>query len=262
MADKYTSLMALVLDDVVEDVRTVVSAASSGGHVDRHSPLGDGTAAQEVFWGGRMQKAVVRSLEDADGQPLLRAETYIGSEGLRAGLRRHARLLAGLAAALDGGVKAVRDLSAATEHDVDWLGRVAAGDVEQSDAIAVHGEGQGTFWVHSHGAARLDVPDLELYGLNRAQVDGAIATIRHVHAQVLAGGLQTDLTLPDETRAYLVPVLEAWRKLPLDWPGIGRAGQPRPGHEGPRATISVLHKRRFGRYRKDFEGVLERLPAG
>ena len=36
-------------------------------------------------------------------------------------------------------------------------------------------EGEGTWWVHTHGAARFDVPDLELYGLARAQTAAATA---------------------------------------------------------------------------------------
>lgn len=259
MPEKYTSLMALVLDRPVDNVGAVVEAARRAREVDRNAPVGDPLEAQEVLWGGRMQKAVVRSVEDAGGAPLLRAETYIGGEGLKHGMRRHAQLLRGLARPLSDRVVAVRDLSAATEWDREWLDRVAAGHVEQRDAIAVHGEGQGTLWVHTHGAARFDVPDLELYGLTRSQVEPAQQLLRRLHAQLLRGGLRAELTLDDGTPVHLVPALEAWSRLPLDWPGVGRAGQSRVGHEGPRATVSITHKPRFGRYRKDFGGVLQRL---
>lgn len=258
MAERYTSLMALVLEQPVEDVRRVIEDARAAGALDRHSPVGDPADAAEVAWGGRMQKAVVRRLEGEDGSPLLRAETYIGAEGLRQGLRRHAQLLRALAGPVDR-VGAVRDLSADREHDLAWLDRVAAGEVRVEDAIHVHHEGRGTFWVHTHGAARFDVPDLELYGVTRPQLDAAEGVLRHVHPQLLERGLQAELVLPDGTPVYLVPALEAWGRLPLDWPGIGRAGQPRAGHDGPRATLSILHRRRFGRYRKDLQGVLEHL---
>lgn len=259
MAEKYTSLMALVLDGPVEDVRGVVEDARASGSVDRHSPVGDPVEAAEVAWGGRMQKAVVRRVEDDEGRPLLRAETYVGAEGLRQGMRRHGQLLRGLAEHVGPAVVAVRDVSADVEHDRSWLDRIAAGEVGQEDAIHVHHEGRGTFWVHTHGAARFDVPDLELYGLNRSQLEGAGTVLRHVHPQLLDRGLQAELDLPDGTPVYLVPVLEAWGRLPLDWPGVGRAGQPREGHDGPRATLSILHGKRFGRYRKDLEGVLGHL---
>lgn len=259
MAERYTSLLALVLEREVGDVGAVVSDAQAAGDVDRARPVGDSAEAQEVAWGGRMQRAVVRSVEGEDGAPLLRAETYIGAEGLRQGMRRHAQLLRGLARQLSGQVAGVRDLSAASERDEAWLERVAAGHVTQQDAIHVHDEGVRTRWVHTHGAARLDVPDLELYGLAAAQIPGAARVLRSVHDQLLRLGLQAELSLPDDTPVYLVPVLEAWGSLPLDWAGVGRADQPRPGHEGPRATLSVLHRPRFGRYRKDFKGVLARL---
>ncbi|MDQ4131281.1 MAG: hypothetical protein M3133_09910 [Actinomycetota bacterium] len=261
MPERYTSLMALVLDRPVGSVAEVVEAARRIGEVDRNAPIGDPREAQEVLWGGRMQKAVVRRVEDADRAPLLRVETYIGGEGLRHGMRRHAQLLRGLARALPDPerVVAVRDLSASRDWDRVWLERVAEGHVEQRDAIVVHSEGQGTFWVHTHGAARFDVPDLELYGLTRSQAEPAERLLHDIHTQLLRGGLRAPLTLEDATPVHLVPALEAWSSLPLDWPGVGRAGQPREGHEGPRATISITHKPRFGRYRKDFRGVLKRL---
>lgn len=258
MAERYTSLIALVLDRPVEDVGAVVSEAQSRGTVDRHRAVGDAREAAEILWGGRMQKAVARRVTGEDGAPLLRVETYIGGDGLVQGMSRQAQLLEGLAAAAEG-VVSVRDLSAASEHDLEWLRRVAAGEVTQQDAITVHEEGRGTIWVHSHGAGRFDIPDLELYGLNAGQVASATEAIRRVHSLLLRGGLRVELSLADGTPVYLVPVREAWQKLPLDWPGVGRAGQVRHGHEGPRASLSVLHPRRFGRYRLDLEGVIERL---
>jgi hypothetical protein len=259
MPERYTSLVALTARSAVDDVGAVVAAARDGGVVDRHSPVGDPREAQEVHWGGRMQSAVVRRLDDADGTPLLRTEAYIGADGATQGLQRQAALLRSFADVLGPEVTAVRDLSAAAEHDLAWLRRVADGQVRHDDVINIHHEGRGTHWVHSHGAARLDVPDLELYGLRSDQVDDATAAIRHVHQRLLRVGLRADLALPDGTPVFLVPVRRAWQRTPLDWPGVGRAGQPRQGHEGPRATLSVLGKRRFGRHRIDLDGVRERL---
>lgn len=263
MADRYTSLVALILDAHVPDVGALTAELRTRGEIDRHKAVGDPAEAQQVVWGGRMQPAVVRSVEGADGLPLLRVEAYIGGEGPRQGLRRQAGLLRRLAEAVPSQVRGVRDLSAGVDHDLAWLERVAGGDVRTDDVIVVHAEGQGTLWVHTHGAARLDIPDLELYGVRAAQREAAEAALRHVHDQLVrAGGLQAPLELPDGTPVYLVPVTRAWQSLPLDWPGIGRGGQDRPGHAGPRASLSVLHPRRFGRYKVDLEGVIERLPAG
>lgn len=262
MADRYTSRIALVLDAPVEDVGEVVAAATRAGDVDRHAPVRDGDEAQEVNWGGRMQKGVVRRVTDDDGAALLRTETYIGSDGLVQGMTRHARLVQGLARVLPGRVAGVRDLSAMVDRDQAWMNRLAIGAVEQDDAIRPVDAGIGTHWVHTFGAARLDVPDLELYGLAKAQVPAAERTIAHVHEQLLAKGLKSELTLPGGEPVYLVPVLEAWQHLPLDWPGIGRAGQDRgPGLDGPRATLSLLHRSRLGRVKKDFQGVLDTLAA-
>lgn len=263
MAEKYTSRMALTLAAPVDDVGEVLAAATAGGDVDRHAPVGDGREAREVNWGGRMAKAVIRSVtDDEDGTPLLRSEAYIGGEGLVQGLARQAQLLQGLSRHLRDDVTGVRDLSARVDRDLAWLNRVAIGAVEPPDAIMLVDAGEGTHWVHSHGAARFDIPDLELYGLVRAQVPAAEEAIRHVQDQLLRGGLKADLSLPGGRAVYLVPVVEAWQSLPLDWPGIGRAGQDRgPGLDGPRATLSLLHKPRLGRYRKDFKGVLEELPV-
>lgn len=263
MADRYTSMLALVLDAPLDDVTEVVQAAGRTKDVDRAAPVrGSDGAAQEVHWGGRMQKAVVRALpSDDDGAPLLRVETYIGSDGLTEGMRRHAVLVQGLARQVKGRVRGVRDLSALADRDEAWLGRLAIGVVSVDDAIVTRAAGEGTWWVRTHGAARLDVPDLELYGLSKAQVPGAEAALAHVHDQLLRGGIKAALSLPDGTPVYLVPVLEAWTHVPLDWPGVGRAGVDRgPGLDGPRASLSVLKPPRFGRYKRDLSGVLDHLP--
>lgn len=265
MADRYTSQIALVLDEQVADVGDVVRAAGAAGDIDRAAPVrNDGQEAQEVHWGGRMQKGVVRRLVDArDAEPLLRTETYLGGDGLGPGMRRQALLLQALARQLPGHVRGVRDLSALTDHDEAWMHRLAVGAVEIGDAITAVADGEGTWWVRTHGAARFDVPDLELYGLARAQVPAAEAAVAHVHRQILERGLRSQLSLPGGEPVYLVPVLEAWTSLPLDWPGIGRAGTDRgPGLDGPRATLSILDKPRLGRYRKDFSGVVAALAAG
>ncbi|MDX1620106.1 MAG: hypothetical protein R3320_03890 [Nitriliruptorales bacterium] len=261
MAERYTSRIALILDQPVEDVGAVVRAAGEAGDIDRGAPVGDATEAQEVHWGGRMQKAVVRRvIDDQDGSPLLRTETYIGDQGVTEGMRRQARLLQALSRQVDG-VTGLRDLSAMVDRDEAWMNRLAVGAVELVDAITTHAEGEGVWWVFTHGAARFDVPDLELYGLNRSQIEGAKEVLRHVHRQLLDRGLGGTTTLPDGETVYLVPVLEAWPNLNLDWPGVGRAGKDRgPGLDGPRATLSVLHKPRFGRYKKDFKGVVDRIP--
>jgi hypothetical protein len=262
VADKYTSQMALVLDAPVDDVTPIVKGAGAAGDLDRGAPLrGQEAAAHEVHWGGRMQKAVVRATKDErDGAPLLRIETYVGGDGLTVGMRRQAQLLQALARQLRGRIVGVRDLSGAVERDEAWMNRVAIGSVTSEDAITVVAEGEGTWWVHTHGAARFDLPDLELYGLPKVRVPGAEPALRHVHDQLLRGGLKTDLSLPDGTPVYLVPVLEAWQHVPLDWPGVGRAGKERgPDLTGPRASLSVLHKPRFGRYRTDLKGVIDRL---
>ena len=259
MAEQYTSQIALVVDAPVH-VGNVVDAAIQAGDIDRKRTIRDAAEAAEVHWGGRMAKAVVRRIEDGDVH-LLRTEAAIGSDGLVNGMQRQAQLLQGLARQLRGRVTGVRDLSARADHDLAWVNRLAIGVVQRDDAVTAVAEGDGTHWVATHGAARLDVPDLEFYGLHRPQVDGAIAAAGHLHDQLLDKGLKrAELTLPDGTEVYLVPVLEAWQSLPLDWPGIGRAGQQRgPGLDGPRATVSVLTKPRFGRYKTDIKGVLDHL---
>jgi len=262
MAEKYTSKIALVLDTPVEDVGEIVRAAGQVKDIDRASPVrGEGDLAQEVHWGGRMQKAVVRAVrDDGDGAALLRTETYLGSDGLTSGLQRQAKLLQALARQLKGRVVGVRDVSASTDRDVAWMNRVAIGAVAHDDGIVTVVDGEGTRWVRTHGAARFDVPDLELYGLTVAQVEPAEQLVIHVHEQLLRHGLTASLTLPDGTPVYLVPVLEAWQHVPLDWPGVGRGGQQRgEGLDGPRASLSVLHRPRLGRYKKDLQGVLDVL---
>jgi hypothetical protein len=262
VADQYTSRIALVLDGPVADLGELIQAAGRAKDLDRGAPVrGSENEAFEVHWGGRMQKAVVRRLVE-DGDPLLRVEAYIGADGLKEGMRRQALLLQALARQLRGRVRGVRDLSAATDRDEAWLNRLAIGVVGVDDVIVRKAEGEGTWWVRSHGAARLDVPDLELYGLSRAQVPDAEAAIAHLHDQLLRGGIKADLSLPDGTAVYLVPVLEAWNHVPLDWPGVGRAGQNRgPGLDGPRASLSILRPPRFGRYKRDLAGVLDHLPS-
>lgn len=266
MPDRYTSRIALVVDGEV-DVGAIVRAAGQQGDIDRASPVGgvtgDPAEAQEVHWGGRMQKAVVRRVVDEDtGEPLLRTEAYIGDQGVEQGMSRQAKLLQALSRQLRGQVRGVRDVSARTERDEAWMNRLAVGSVAMEDAIVVRCEGEGTHWVYTHGAARFDVPDLELYGLARAQVPAAEAAVRRIHAQLLRGGLTAELTLPTGEPVYLVPVLEAWGSLEFAWPGIGRAGKDRgAGLDGPRATLSLKHKPRFGRYKKDLHGVLKALPA-
>ena len=264
MAERYTSQIALVLDAPLEDVEAVVQGAGKAGDVDRGAPVrGAGDDAMEVHWGGRMQKAVVRRLLDQrDDAPLLRTETYIGDQGLKEGMKRQAALLQALARQLRGRVEGVRDLSALTDRDEAWMNRMAIGAVELDDAVVVRDEGEGTHWVHTFGAARLDVPDLELYGLHKAQVPAAETALRHVHGQLLQKGLKADLELPGGEPIFLIPVLEAWQELNPDWPGVGRAGQERgPGLDGPRATLSLRGKRRFGRYKHDYQGVLDTLPT-
>lgn len=265
MADRYTSQIALVIEAPLDDVGATIAQAVQAGDLDRASPVrGEGEVAQEVHWGGRMAKAVVRQVRDEhDGAVLLRTETYLGPEGLTAGMRRQAELLRGLARHLRGQVRGVRDLAGRTDRDLAWVNRLAIGAVEVDDAIVVVADGEGTRWVRTHGAARFDVPDLELYGLARAQVPAAEALLRHVHDQLLREGLKAQLTGLDGRRLYLVPVLEAWQHVPLEWPGVGHAGVDRgPGLDGPRASLSVQHAPRFGRYRRDLAGVVDALPAG
>jgi hypothetical protein len=264
------SVLALLLDGPIEDVGAVVTEVRAAGGIDRASAhVGDGSVAQDVYWGGRMQRAVV-SVGERDGAWLLRVEAAVAGDGLVEGLSRQAALLAALARALPGRVRGVRDLSARTERDEEWLTRLAAGVVHAADAVVtvVGAEPSGARpdertrpgWVLTHGAARLGVPDLELYGVPAGAVDDARAMLERVAGQLAEGGLSAPLTLVDGTPIRLVPVLEVWPSLPSAWPGTGRAGVDRgPGLDGPRATLSVLHRARFGRHRLDVDGVRDRL---
>lgn len=269
------SLIALVLDSPVDDVGQVVASARAAGTIDRTAPhLGDGSRAQDVHWGGRMQRAVVRAVEDA-GVPMLRTELAIAGDGFAEGLARQAALLAALARVLPGRVRGVRDLSARVDRDGAWLTRVAAGTIDPGDAVvALAGAGSlqdrsgpttnpsGVGWALTHGAARLGVPDLELYGVPSGSLDAALVELARVAGLLARGGLSTALQLSDGTPVRLVPVLEVWSTLPVTWPGLGRAGSDRgPGLDGPRATLSVLHRPRLGRHRLDLDGVRQRLIA-
>ena len=262
MSGARPSLLALILDRPVEDVAEVVAAARAAGGIDRASAhRTDGTLAQDVHWGGRMQRAVVRAIDDA-GTPLLRAEVVIASDGLAEGLSRQAALLAALARALPGRVRGVRDLSARIDRDEAWMTRVSAGVVEVGDAVVsvVGAQAPPAGWILTHGAARFGVPDLELYGVPAGAAEAAVAALDRVAGQLVAGGLDAPLSLPDGTPLRLVPVLEVWPGLPAAWPGLGCAGVDRgPGLDGPRATLSVLRRPRLGRHRLDLEGVRDRL---
>jgi hypothetical protein len=266
MSDHAPSRIALVVATPVEDVAALVAAARGAGDIDRAAARsGDGRVAMDVHWGGRMQRALVRSLTGDDGAALLLTEASIGDDRPDQGLARQAQLLQGLARVIGPAVVGVRDLSSQREHAPSWLPRIAVGAAEPEDAIAVTVEGdevddRSVHWVLTHGAARFGVPDLELYGVRSEQVADAVATLRQVHRQLLDGGLGAALSLTDGTPVRLVPALEAWAHLPMEWPGTGRAGRDRgPGLDGPRATLSVLHRPRLGRYRLDLDGVLERL---
>lgn len=262
MADRPSSLVALRLSTAV-DVTDVVAAARSTRDLDRTSPVGTAGSAALVHWGGRPGPAAVRAVVDEDGADLLRTELDVGGDGLVAGVARQAGLLGALARHVPGGVLGVRDLSARVERDLAWLDRAAAGGTRRPDAVATvvaAAGGRRPGWVRTHGAARFGVPDLELYGLVAGAEDAAVAALGGVHDALLAGGMAAPLALPDGTAVRLVPVLEAWSRLPLDWPGIGRAGEVRgPGLDGPRATLSVLHRARLGRHRLDLAGVTARL---
>lgn len=266
MPDAPSSLIALRLAAPPADLVALLAGARHAGGIDRSSPVGDGRA-QEVHWGGRIQRAAVRVVEDEDGAHLLRTETLIAGDGFVAGLARQAGLLVALAGALpQAEALGVRDLSARTERDGDWLGRVAGGGATAEDALAtvvVPADGRAPGWIRTHGAARFGVPDLELYGVPDGAEGSAVSAVAAVAAALLAGGIAARLTLPDGTPVRLVPVLEAWPRLPMAWPGVGRAGATRgPGLDGPRATLSILHPARLGRHRLDLAGVTARLTRG
>jgi hypothetical protein len=268
MGEHLPSRMSLVIDVPVVDVGALVSVARATGGVDRVVPLTTSGGAIEVHWGGRLQRAVVRGITDEDdGASLLRTEASIGSDGLVDGLARQATLLRALAAALStsgaGRVLGIRDHAARVERDLPWLERVAAGGARPDDAVTfvVAGEGPAR-WIHTHGAARFGVPDLELYDVPASDAATRMASdaLRQVMTQLLAGGIGAVLHLGDGPRVRLVPVLEAWPRLALTLPGIGRAGIDRgPGLDGPRATLSIHHRPRLGRHRLDLAGVIDHL---
>ncbi len=261
------SIVGLVLDAPLEDVGALVATVRAAGGIDRASAhQGDGSEAQDVHWGGRMQRAVVRATGDEVG-PMVRTEVSIAGDGLVEGISRQAALLVALARALPDRVRGVRDLSARVDRDLVWLTRLAAGVVESADAVVTMtgtepaADGRSTpGWVLTHGAARLGVPDLELYGVPDGCTASAHRMLAHVAGQLASGGLGAALALEDGTPVRAVPILEVWPTLPGGWPGLGRAGVDRgPGLDGPRATLSVLHRARFGRHRLDLEGIRDRL---
>jgi hypothetical protein len=264
MSGGRRSRIALVVDRPVDDVGEVVATARVTGGIDRASPRSsDGREAQEVAWGGRLQRALVHATIE-DGDPAIVAEVDLVADGLVEGLARHAALVVALFDALPGRVREIRDLSARTVRDEAWMTRVAQGDVQATDGVhAVVAEppvGREPGWVLTHGAARFGVPDLELYGVAAGTERAAVVVLEHVIARLLRDGIGAPIVLPDATPVRLVPVLEVWPGLPASWPGTGRAGVDRgPGLDGPRATLSVLHRPRFGRYRLDLDGVRERL---
>ena len=259
MAEQLPSRLALALSDPVDDLAALVARARSAGGIDRANPLAGGSSQFEVHWGGRMQRAVVRALADEDGVALLRTEATIGADGLHGGMVRHAQLLEAFAEVLEGArVTEVRDLSARAQHEAAWLSRIARGEVVLEDGVRSVVAGEGPVrWIHTHGAARFGVPDLELYDLaDGIVVDHALGVLRGVLGQLLEGGIGALLTLPGGPRVRLIPVLEAWPRLPLELPGVGRAGVDRgPGLGGPRATLSIHHRPRLGRHRLDPDGV-------
>lgn len=267
-----TSRIDLVLRGAVPDLIELMRAVRATGGVDRASPRGaDPSRAQEVLWGGRMQRALVQVVDAPEGDapdpgaavhgmPLarVRVEADLSGDGFADGLARHATLAHALAEELGDDVIEIDDRSARLRRDRSWLERVAAGGARYDDATssAEHVDATGIAWLATHGAARFAVPDLELYGLSAAALPAGRHALARVHAQLLADGLTAPLSLADGTLLRLVPVLEVWGSMPLWWPGVGRAGVDRgEGLDGPRATLSVLHRARFGRHRLDLEGV-------
>lgn len=259
MAEGPTSRVGLVLAEPV-DLDAVVMAARDDGGIDRCSPLAsDPTAAREVHWGGRLQRAVLRGIED-DGAWVLRVEGIVATEGWRGGLAHQARLVTALwraAEALGAPPIAVRDLSARRERDGDWLSRGVHGALAVDEVLGLDVVPGPPAWLATHGVARFGVPDLELYGVPAERLPLARDLLLHVAGTLLEGGLAAPLDDGAGRPLRLVPVLEAWPRLPIDWPGIGRGGRTRgPGLDGPRATLSVLTRRRFGRHPLDLAGVM------
>jgi hypothetical protein len=262
VADRYTSQMALVLDAPVEDVTPIVKAAGAAGDIDRGAPVrGQAEQAHEVHWGGRMQKAVVRATEDErDGAPILRTETYIGSDGLVHGMKRQAQLLQALARQLRGRVQGVRDLSGVADRDEAWMHRLAIGAVEVEDAITFVSEGEGTYWVRTHGAARFDIPDLELYGLPKVKVAPAEPVLRRVQDQLLRGGLKAELSLtrrhprlprPGPRRLAARPARLARRRPRRQGARPAPHRSAREPLGAPQATVRPVPDRPQGRRRPD-----------
>jgi len=265
------SRLDLVFEGPVPDLVELVAAVRAAGGIDRASSRGvDPSRAQEVLWGGRMQRALVQVIDTSDasaptqGIPLgrLRVEADLSADGFVDGLARHASLVLSLADALGSAVVDFDDRSARLRRDRGWLERVAAEGARPEDVTSTVEQvsAAGVGWLATHGAARFAVPDLELYGLTAAALPGARRALVRVQAQLLSDGLAAPLSLADGTPLRLVPVLEVWGLMPLGWPGVGRAGVDRgEGLDGPRATLSVLHRARFGRHRLDLEGVRARL---
>lgn len=260
MADKYTSKIALVLSAPAGPIDKLVEVAIAAGDIDRATPVRDeGTEAMEVNWGGRMQRAVIRRVTSDDGRHMVRTEAYIGDRGPRQGIKRQAGLLQVLARHLDA-VTAVVDLDAEVEHELAWLHATVVSGSTLAETVGHSVEGTGLRWVHTHGAARFDIPDLELYAVSAGRVEAASAALRHVHEQLLVGGLTADLTMADGVPVYLVPVRQAWLHCEMGWPGVGRAGEDRgPGLNGPRASLSLLHRPRFGKFKVDLSGFVDAL---
>lgn len=259
MTDAAPSRLALVLASPLDDVAAVAEALRAAGAIDRAGAIGpDPSRAQEVHWGGRMQRAAVRALlDDEDGEPLVRVETVVATDGWAGGMRRQAQLVAALVHVLGDAVVGVRDLSARAARDLGWLAALAEGRIAPDDVITVDVTGAPRTWMATHGAHRFGVPDIELYGVAPAMVDEGVALVRRTVAALLDGGLGAALSTERGVALRLVPVLEVWRHLPLEWPGVGRAGLDRgPGLDGPRATLSVLRRARLGRHPIDLEGVL------
>lgn len=262
MADAPTSRLGLVLARPVE-LDAVVAAARAIGGIDRSSPLAsDPGAAHEVHWGGRLQRAVLRLVED-EGASLLRVEGVVATEGWRGGLAHQARLVSALVDALETlghAPLAVRDLSARRDRDPAWLGGAVAGTLRASEVVGVDVVVGERAWLATHGAARFGVPDLELYGVPSGRVDRGRELLLHVQASLLERGLSAALDDGSGRALRLVPVLEAWPRLPIEWPGVGRGGRLRgPGLDGPRATLSLLRPRRLGRHPVDLAGVVGAL---
>jgi len=260
-----SSRFDVLVTGVCPGVDELVATLRAVGAVDRASPRGtDPARAQEVLWGGRMQRALLVREEPAasdDGRTRLRIEADIAGDGIVEGLARHAGLVLAVVRALGERVAGVEDVSARTLREIARLERIAVGDVQPDDVTTtievVAGE---VGWLATHGAARAAVPDLELYGLTPAQLPAGRRAIDRILAQLLADGLRAPLSLPDDTPVRLVPVLEVWGLMPMSWPGVGRAGVDRgAGLDGPRATLSVLHRARLGRHRLDLDGVRVRL---